>query len=71
MIGGGVETQSITEAFGEFKTGKTQLAHHLCVTSQLPEEQGGANGKVPFAPFQLDRTVEASSLTLLDIGRVY
>jgi RecA/RadA recombinase len=33
--GGGVETASITELFGEFRTGKTQLAHTLCVTSQV------------------------------------
>ena len=37
---------SITEAFGEFRCGKTQVCHTLCVTSQLPVEEGGANGKV-------------------------
>lgn len=36
--GGGMETMSITEMFGEFRTGKTQLCHTLCVTSQLPLE---------------------------------
>ena len=36
LLGGGIETMSITEAFGEFRTGKTQLAHTLCVTTQLP-----------------------------------
>ena len=29
LLGGGIETQSITEAFGEFRTGKTQLCHTL------------------------------------------
>ena len=29
LLGGGIETQSITEAFGEFRTGKTQLSHTL------------------------------------------
>ena len=38
LIGGGGETMSITEVFGEFRTGKTQLAHTLCVTAQLPLE---------------------------------
>jgi len=33
FIEGGVESQGITEAFGEFRTGKTQLAHTLCVTA--------------------------------------
>jgi meiotic recombination protein DMC1 len=46
LIGGGIESMAITEAFGEFRTGKTQLAHTLCVTSQLPKEKGGGNGKV-------------------------
>ena len=27
LPGGGIETQSITEVFGEFRTGKTQLCH--------------------------------------------
>lgn len=29
LLGGGIETQSLTEAFGEFRTGKTQLSHTL------------------------------------------
>lgn len=45
LLGGGLETGSITEIFGEFRTGKTQLCHTLAVTSQLPIEQGGAAGK--------------------------
>ena len=32
LLGGGMETGSITEIFGEFRTGKTQLCHTLCVT---------------------------------------
>lgn len=39
---------SITEIFGEFRTGKTQLSHTLCVSSQLPFEMNGGNGKVIF-----------------------
>lgn len=45
LLGGGVETGSLTELFGEFRTGKTQICHTLCVTCQLPLEQGGAEGK--------------------------
>ncbi|KAK1923309.1 Rad51-domain-containing protein [Papiliotrema laurentii] len=48
VLGGGIATQSITEVYGEFRTGKTQLSHTLCVTTQLPEDQGGAGGKVAF-----------------------
>ena len=46
VLGGGIESMSITEAFGEFRTGKTQLAHTLCVTAQLPKEEKGGSGKV-------------------------
>lgn len=46
IIGGGAETQGITEVFGEFGSGKSQIAHQLCVNVQLPSEQGGLGGKV-------------------------
>lgn len=46
ILGGGIETGSISEAFGEFRTGKTQLAHTLCCTSQLSHAIGGGQGKV-------------------------
>lgn len=42
LLADGFETGSITEMFGEFRTGKTQLCHQLCVTCQLPLEAGGA-----------------------------
>lgn len=35
LLGGGIETGSITEVFGEFRTGKTQLCHTLAVTCQV------------------------------------
>lgn len=48
LLGGGVESNSITELFGEFRTGKTQLCLTLCVTCQLPLENGGGQGKALF-----------------------
>jgi DNA repair protein RAD51 len=45
LLGSGIETGSITEIFGEFRTGKTQLCHTLAVTCQLPIDQGGGEGK--------------------------
>ncbi|SAM01541.1 hypothetical protein [Absidia glauca] len=44
-LGGGIETGSITEIFGEFRTGKSQLCHMLSVTGQLPVSVGGGQGK--------------------------
>ncbi|HDI12774.1 MAG TPA: DNA repair and recombination protein RadA, partial [Hadesarchaea archaeon] len=48
IIGGGVETQGVTEVFGEFGSGKSQIAHQLCVNVQLLPEQGGLNGKAVY-----------------------
>lgn len=45
LLQGGIETGSLTELFGEFRTGKTQLCHTLAVTCQLPIDQGGGEGK--------------------------
>lgn len=36
----------ITIVYGEFRTGKTQLAHTMSVVAQLPVDMGGAEGKV-------------------------
>lgn len=44
LLGGGFESQSIIELFGEFGSGKTQIAHQLCVMVQLPKDQGGLEG---------------------------
>jgi DNA repair protein RadA len=44
LLNGGIETQSLTEFYGEFGTGKSQICHQLCVTAQLPKEMGGLEG---------------------------
>jgi len=44
LLGGGIETQSITEFYGEYGSGKSQIAHQLCVNVQLPMEKGGLEG---------------------------
>lgn len=48
VLGGGIETGAITELFGEFRTGKTQLCHMLCVTAQMTADSGGGEGKALF-----------------------
>src|SRR3990167_2366209 len=49
LLGGkGVESRAITEAFGAYGSGKTQLGLTLSVNVQLPLEAGGANGKCVF-----------------------
>lgn len=48
LLGGGIETRAVTEVFGEFGSGKSQLAHQLCVNVQLPPERGGLGAKAIF-----------------------
>ncbi|KAG8533257.1 RecA recombinase Rhp51 [Bacidia gigantensis] len=45
LLAGGIETGSVTEIFGEFRTGKSQICHTLAVTCQLPFDMGGGEGK--------------------------
>lgn len=70
ILGGGIESSSITETFGEFRCGKTQLSHTLCVTAQLPTDVGGGNGKVAFIDtentFRPERIVEIAQRFELD-----
>ena len=48
LLGGGVETQSITEVYGEFGSGKSQITHQLAVNVQLPRDVGGLHGSAVF-----------------------
>ncbi|SDG10112.1 DNA repair protein RadA [Halorubrum xinjiangense] len=44
LLGGGIETQSITEVYGEFGSGKSQVTHQMAVNVQLEPENGGLDG---------------------------
>ncbi len=44
LIGGGIETDAITEVYGRFASGKTQLGFQLAVNVQLPRKEGGLDG---------------------------
>ncbi len=44
MLDGGLETQAITELYGEFGSGKSQIVHQLAVNCQLPIQLGGLDG---------------------------
>ncbi len=48
MLGGGIETQAITEMHGAFGSGKSQLGLQLAVTVQLPKGKGGLGAKAVF-----------------------
>ena len=70
LLGGGVETQAITELAGEFGTGKTQIAHQLAVNVQLPAEQGGLSGEVVYidteSTFRPERIIDMARAVHLD-----
>lgn len=74
LLKGGIETGSLTEIFGEFRTGKTQLCHTLCVTCQLPLDQGGGEGKAVYidteGTFRPQRLVAIAERFGLDPGDV-
>jgi DNA repair protein RadA len=46
LIGGGIESQSIMEFFGEFGSSKTQLCFQLAVNATMPEDRGGLDSDV-------------------------
>ena len=62
LLGGGVETNGITETYGQYGSGKSQLAHILAVRAQMPVAEGGAGGQVVFidteSTFRPERIVE-------------
>lgn len=70
LLGGkGFETQAISELFGEFGSGKTQIVHQTCVNAQLSLEKGGLNSHVfyidtenTFRPERIKQMAEAHDL---------
>ena len=54
LLGGGIETRTLTEFFGEFGTGKTQICHQLAVNVQLPVEKGGLYENRPVKAVYID-----------------
>lgn len=74
LIGGGIETGAVTELFGEYRTGKTQVVHQLCVNVQLPEERGGIEGNALYVDtegtFRPERIIQMSEAKDLDYNNV-
>lgn len=69
LLGGGVETQCITEVYGEFGSAKTQIALQLSVNVQLSEKDGGLNSGAiyidtedTFIPERIEQMAEAKDL---------
>jgi DNA repair protein RadA len=69
LLLGGIETQAITEFYGEFGSGKSQICHTLCVTAQQAVEEAGLGGGVilidtegTFRPERIDQIARARGL---------
>ena len=62
LLGGGYEPQSVTEFYGVYGSGKTQICHTAAVMAQLPREQGGLDGEVIWidteATFRPERIID-------------
>ncbi len=74
LLGGGLETQTITEFYGEYGSGKSQLCHQLCVNVQLPPERGGLGAGALYVDtentFRTERIVQMAQHLGLNPGEV-
>lgn len=74
LLGGGIETQAISEFFGEFGSGKTQLCHQLAVNVQLPDDKGGLEKTAFYIDtentFRPERIIQMSEALGLDHMKV-
>jgi len=70
LLGGGIETQALTEFIGEFGSGKTQACLVLSIMCQLPTDKGGLGGKVVYidteGTFVPERVFEIASALGVD-----
>jgi DNA repair protein RadA len=69
LLGGGIETQAVTEFHGAFGSGKTQVGFQLAINVQLSKEQGGLEGACifvdaenTFRPGRIKQMAEAQGL---------
>ena len=84
LQGGGIETQEITESYGAFGSGKTQIGFQIATMVQLPKEKGGLEGRCLWVDtentFRPERIVQISrglgiepsvALRNIHVGRAY
>jgi DNA repair protein RadA len=69
LLLGGIETQAVTEFYGEFGSGKSQICHTLAAIAPQPKQAGGLNGGViyidtegTFRPERLNQIARAREL---------
>jgi DNA repair protein RadA len=69
LLLGGIETQALTEFYGEFGSGKSQICHTLCATARQPIDSGGMDSGViyidtegTFRPERVEQIARARGL---------
>jgi len=74
LLDGGLETQALTEVYGEFGCGKTQFCHTMCVHVQKPTEEGGLDGRALYIDtentFRPERIVSIAKANGMDPEKV-
>ena len=74
LLGGGLETQAITEFVGEFGAGKSQICMRLSVNAQQPNKDGGLEGRVLFidteGTFAAQRVYQMATAMQLDPEKI-
>jgi DNA repair protein RadA len=69
LLLGAIETQAVTEFYGELGSGKSEICHTLCAMARQPMESGGLDGGViyidtegTFRPERLEQIATARGL---------
>jgi DNA repair protein RadA len=74
LLAGGMETQAVTEFYGEYGSGKTQICHTVCVSAQLPFDQGGLGGSALYidteSTFRPERIAQIAKSKDLDVESI-
>lgn len=74
VLGGGIETQMISEFYGAYGSGKTQVGFQLAVNVQLPQEKGGLGKSCLFIDtentFSPERVIQIAKAQKLDPEQV-
>jgi DNA repair protein RadA len=74
LLGGGIETWAMTEFYGEFGSGKSQICHTLCVMVQSPKGEGGLDGGAIYVDtegtFRPERIAEIAEARDLDSEKI-
>jgi DNA repair protein RadA len=76
LLLGGIETQAVTEFYGEFGSGKSQICHTLCATASRPMSEKGLDGTIiyidtegTFRPERLQQIATSRGYVPLEVLR--